>query len=484
MTSNLDYRILILFVTIFLGIILLPLFMNRISKTEQHGGFFEKYYLADRKVSGIVLAITLMSTYGSASTFLGGPGVAYKLGYGWVLLAVIQVVTGYFVLLVLAKKFKSAAQKINAITISDYLKNRYESKVVAFISTLAMIVFLIAAMSAQWVGGAKLLAAFMGIEYKTGIVLISVIIIFCVVFGGLKNILITDMIQGLIMIFSTIILLIAVINSGGGIDQITANLVNINEKILTPFGANGSLTPSYVSSFWVLVGVGVIGIPQIAINSMLYKNKRSLKQSIIVGSSVIFIVMFGVHLIGVMARGVFPDIKDYDSVIPIITLKVLPWYLAAVVLAAPMAAIITTVNAQFLLISSALIKDLLFNNKSIKEKIIGKKIPVFVYGVNILVILLIMFLSMRPPSLIVNVNLFAFGGLEATFLWPILLGLYWKKAEKYGALSSIVLGLVSYILIKTVYVIKFIEPVVISLSISLVAFVIVSLLMSKKQLKN
>ena len=95
-----------------------------------------------------------------------------------------------------------------------------------------------------------------------------------------------------------------------------------------------------------------------------------------------------------------------------------------------------------------------------------------------------MLLSMRPPSLIVNVNLFAFGGLEATFLWPILLGLYWKKAEKYGALSSIVVGLISYILVKTVYVIKFIEPVVISLSISLVAFVIVSLLMSKKQLKK
>ena len=478
MTNTLDYKILILFATIFLAIILLPLMMNRMSKAEHHGGFFEKYYLADRKVSGIVLAITLMSTYGSASTFLGGPGVAYKLGYGWVLLAVIQVVTGYFVLLVLAKKFKNAAQKINAITISDYLRNRYNSKLVAFISTLAMIVFLIAAMSAQWVGGAKLLSAFMGIEYKTGIVLISVIIIFCVVFGGLKNILITDMIQGLI------ILLFAVINYGGGIDQITANLVNINEKILTPFGANGSLTPSYVSSFWVLVGVGVIGIPQIAINSMLYKNKRSLKQSIIVGSIVIFIVMFGVHLIGVMARGVFPDIKDYDSVIPIITLKVLPWYLAALVLAAPMAAIITTVNAQFLLISSALIKDLLFNNKFIKEKITSKKVPIFVYGVNILVILLIMLLSMRPPSLIVNVNLFAFGGLEATFLWPILLGLYWKKAEKYGALSSIVVGLLSYILIKTVYVIKFIEPVVISLLISLVVFMMVSLIASKKQLKK
>ena len=95
-----------------------------------------------------------------------------------------------------------------------------------------------------------------------------------------------------------------------------------------------------------------------------------------------------------------------------------------------------------------------------------------------------MLLSMRPPSLIVNVNLFAFGGLEATFLWPILLGLYWKKAEKYGALSSIVVGLLSYILIKTVYVIKFIEPVVISLLISLVVFMMVSLIAGKKQLKK
>lgn len=236
-----------------------------------------------------------------------------------------------------------------------------------------MIIFLIAAMSAQWVGGAKLLVAFTGISYKTGVLLISVIIVFCVVFGGLKNILITDMIQGLIMIFSTIILLYSVISFGGGIENITNNLVAINEKIITPFGADGSLTAKYVSSFWVLVGVGVIGIPQIAINSMLYKNTKSLKQSIIIGTIVIFIVMFGVHLIGVMARGVFPDIKDFDSVIPIITLRVLPWYLAAIVLAAPMAAIITTVNAQFLLISSALVKDLLFNTKFVKIILQEKK---------------------------------------------------------------------------------------------------------------
>lgn len=476
MNYEVNYKIIVLFLLIFLGIVLLPIIMNYMEKMSNNGKFMEKYYLADRNVSGIVLAITLMSTYGSASTFLGGPGVAYKLGLGWVLLAIVQVTTGYFVLLVLAKKFQKVAKKINAITISDYLKNRYKSTLLANISTISMIVFLIAAMSVQWVGGAKLLKAFMGIDYRTGVIAISILIIFCVVFGGLKNILITDMIQGLIMIFATVMLLIAIINYGGGIENIMNNLLHINPNLLTPFGADNSLTPAYVSSFWILVGVGVVGIPQIAINSMLYKNKRSLKQSIIVGTIVIFIVMFGVHFIGVLARGVFPNIKDYDSVIPLISLEVLPWYLSAIVLAAPMAAIITTVNAQFLLISSALIKDILFNVPKIKNNIKDKNIPIFVYSTNIIVILLIMILSFNPPLLIVNVNLFAFGGLESTFLWPIVLGLYWKKAEKNGAISSIIVGLVSYIVLKGVYAFKVIDPVVISLGLSLISFLIISYL--------
>ena len=127
-----------------------------------------------------------------------------------------------------------------------------------------------------------------------------------------------------------------------------------------------------------------------------------------------------------------------------------------------------------------MIKDVLFSTKVIKEKIVGRKIPIFVYSINILVIILIMFISMRPPSLIVNVNLFAFGGLESTFLWPILLGLYWKGAETYGAISSILVGLTSYIVFNNIYVIKAIEPVVISLMLSLIVFVFVSSIKRKK----
>lgn len=479
-----NIKVILLFSAIFLSIILLPLVLNRLSSRKTSGGFFEKYYLADRKVSGLVLAITLMSTYGSASTFLSGPGVAYKQGLGWVLLAVIQVTAGYFVLLVLARRFQQVAKKINAITITDYLKYRYKSSFLAYVATFAMVSFLLAAMSGQWIGGAKLLTALLGLDYKLSILLISVIILFCVVFGGLKNILITDMIQGMIMIFATIVLFISILNYGGGIENIMSNIYHQNPNLLTPYGADGSLTSAYVSSFWVLVGVGLIGIPHVAINSMLYKNNKSLKQSIIIGTIVIFIVMFGVHFIGVIARGIFTDIKDYDSLIPIVAIKILPWYLIAIVLSAPMAAIITTVNAQFLLISSSLIKDILLNIKAVKTKIDSSKLPIFVYIVNILIILLAILISIKPPAVIVEINLFAFGGLEATFLWPILFGLYWKKAEKYGALSSIFVGLVSYIIFKRFYKITFIEPVVISLLLSFIIFVMVSILVSKKGENN
>lgn len=480
MTSIDNIKVILLFSLIFSTIIFIPIIANLMSKRKANGNFFEKYYLADRNVSGIVLAITLMSTYGSASTFLSGPGIAYKLGLGWVLLAVIQVTAGYFVLLVLARKFKSVTSKIKSITITDYLKHRYNSKYLSYISTLAMILFLLAAMSGQWIGGAKLLSALTGISYHYGIVIISILILFCVVLGGMKSVLITDMIQGIIMIFATLVLFVSILKYAGGLDNIVNSLYDQNPNFLSPYGSTGKLTSLYVSSFWVLVGVGLVGLPQIAINSMIYKNNRSLKQSIIVGSIVIFIVMFGVHFIGVMSRGIFSDITDYDSVVPIVSMRILPWYLISIVLAAPMAAIITTVNTQFLIISSALVKDTLFNLSVVKNKIKTNKIPMFVYIVNVLIILFVVLISLNPPGLIVEINLFAFGGLEATFLWPILLGLYWKKAEKYGAYSSIIIGITSYIMFKKIYKVTFVEPVVLSLILSLIAFVIISNIMSSK----
>src|SRR5690606_40179027 len=97
-------------------------------KLSSSSSFINDYFLGSRELGGFVLAMTMVATYGSASSFIGGPGAAYNIGLGWVLLSMIQVVTGYFVLAVLGKKFAIVARKIHAVTVIDFLKERYHSK--------------------------------------------------------------------------------------------------------------------------------------------------------------------------------------------------------------------------------------------------------------------------------------------------------------------------------------------------------------------
>ena len=82
----------------------------------------------------------MIATYGSASSFIGGPGIAYNMGLG-VLLSAIQVVTGYIVLTVIGKKFAIIARKMEAITLIDYLKGRYNNKAVVILSAVCIIIF-------------------------------------------------------------------------------------------------------------------------------------------------------------------------------------------------------------------------------------------------------------------------------------------------------------------------------------------------------
>src|SRR4051794_36834092 len=102
------------------GIFIIGLLASKSAITKT--GFLQDYFLGGRELGGFVLAMTMVATYGSASSFLGGPGTAYTVGFGWVLLATIQVVTGYFVLLILGKKFAILGRKYNAVTMIDFLK--------------------------------------------------------------------------------------------------------------------------------------------------------------------------------------------------------------------------------------------------------------------------------------------------------------------------------------------------------------------------
>jgi len=444
--------------------------------------FLQEYFLGGRQLGGFVLAMTMMATYGSASSFIGGPGVAYNTGLGWVLLSMAQLATGYFVLMVLGKKFAIVARRYKAITLIDYLKERYQSDAVVLVSAASIIIFLFSAMAAQWVGGARLIESLTGLSYTTALFIFAVAVLFYVILGGFRAVALTDAVQGTIMFGGTLILLIATIIAGGGLSNIMSELVAENPNLITPFGADGSLTPIYVSSFWILVGVGVVGLPQIAVRAMSYKDSKSMHRAIIVGTIVIGFIMLGMHLIGVLARVVVPGVEIGDMVMPTLTMKVVPPLVAGIVLAAPMAAIMSTVDSLLILVGSTIVKDIYINY--IKPEASEQQVKRISFGVTSVIGVAVVLFALSPPDLIIWLNLFAFGGLESVFIWPVILGLYWKHANKYGALCSMVVGMGSYICFEHFGINLFgMHVVVLPILLSLITFVTVSL-MTKNKVKQ
>ncbi|WP_428909539.1 sodium/pantothenate symporter [Niallia sp. Krafla_26] len=457
---------------------LIGIWANKYVKSSN--SFLQEYFLGGRELGGFVLAMTMIATYGSASSFIGGPGVAYTTGLGWVLLSMAQLPTGYFVLMVLGKKFAILAKRNNYITVIDFLKDRYQSNTIVFISAISIIIFLFSSMTAQWVGGGRLIESLTGLSYQTSLLIFVIAVSVYVVIGGFRAVVLTDTVQGIIMLLGTIILLVATIAAGGGIETIMQGLVSENPNLVSPYGAERELTPLYVSTFWILVGVGVIGLPQIAVRAMSYKNSKSMHRAIIIGTFVTGAIMLGMHLIGVLARGVLPGIEIGDKVMPTLTLEILPPILAGLVLSAPMAAIMSTVSSLLILVSSSVVKDIYLN--FIKPNAQEGQIKKMSFLVTIIIGVAVFIFALSPPDLLVWLNLFSFGGLESVFIWPIVLGLYWKKGNKYGAISSMVMGMTSYIVFDRFFPNPLgMHTVVLPVFISLITFIVISLITSLKE---
>lgn len=451
-------------------------------KLDKEEGFLSDYFLGSREFGGLLLAMTMVATYASASSFLGGPGAAYSIGFGWVLLAMTQVATGYFVLLILGKKFAIVARRYNAITFIDFLKERYQSTAVVLLSAVSIIVFLFSAMAAQWVGGAYLIQSITGVSYFAALFIFTIAVLLYVIVGGFRAVVVTDAIQGIIMLVGTLLLLIGVIIAGGGLSNLFADLTAINPNLISPFGADGNLTAAYVSSYWILVGVGVVALPQIAVRAMSYKDSKSMHRAIMIGTVVVGTIMLSMHLIGVFALPIMPGIEVADQVIPLIALEVLPPWLAGILLAAPLAAIMSTVDSLLLMVSSSVVNDVYINyikpNASIKQV---KRVSM---GVTAVVGIVAFLLAISPPDLLIFLNLFAIGGLESAFMWPMILGLYWKYANKSGALASMVTGFGSYIAIhfynQAYGDLLGVHTVTVPVFLSLIVFVVFSLIFKEK----
>ncbi|MCW9717183.1 MULTISPECIES: sodium/pantothenate symporter [unclassified Avibacterium] len=445
------------------------------------GDFLTEYYVGNRSMTGFVLAMTTASTYASASSFVGGPGAAYKFGLGWVLLAMIQVPAVWLALGALGKKFALLSRESKALTINDLLLYRYKNKYLVWISCIALLIAFFAAMTVQFIGGARLLETTIGISYTNALLIFAVTVGLYTFIGGFRAVVLTDTIQGTVMILGTIILLGATIYAAGGVESAVQKLNEIDPHLTSPYGPNEMLGFQFMASFWVLVCFGVVGLPHTAVRCMAFKDSKALHNGMLIGTIVLALVMLGMHLSGALGRAILPALDVPDQVIPTLMLQVLPPIVAGIFLAAPMSAIMSTIDAQLIQSSSIFVKDLYLSTKP--EMVQNqKKISWFSSIITLILTALLILAALNPPKMIIWLNLFAFGGLEAAFLWVIVLGLYWQKANAVGAICSMVVGLTSYVGLTAASIKLFdFHAIVPSLLFGLIAFLIGNKLGEKSQ---
>ena len=456
-------------------------FVNKARNSKDANEFMDEYMTGNRGLNGFVLAMTLVTTYLSAGTFIGGPGSAYTQGLGWVFLSMAQMPTGYFTLSVLGKKFAIISRRINAVTITDFLRARYKSDIVVIIASISIVAFFIGAMAAQWIGAARLLEGSIGIRYEFALSAFGITVIVHTVIGGFRAVTISDTVQGIIMTIATITIFIGTIIAGGGISNIINNMATINEGMITPFGVtSGNMTILWVTSFWILVGFAVVGIPSVSQRAMSYKDTKSLHQGIKYGTAISMVLILGMHLVGAFASTLVSGINSGDLVIPTLTTKLFPSIVAGILLAGPLASIMSTVDSQLLVASGTIVNDIYINyiNKKLKED--ARKSGIVSILATLVIGIAIYLVAFNPPDLIVWLNLYANAGIISTFLWPIILGLYWKRANSYGAIISIISGVGSYILFSNIWSRPLgMHTIVLPLLISLLLFILVSSMTKK-----
>ena len=270
------------------------------------GGFVNSYFIGNRALGGFVLAMTTIATYGSVSSFVGGPGQAWQIGFGWVYMAVVQVTALVLLYGIFGKKMALISRKLDAVTVVDVIRARYGSNALANLSALVIVLFFAATMVAQFVGGAKLFEAVTGYSYLVGLALFGVAVILFTTIGGFRGVAVTDALCGIMMLAGIVVLAGGILSAGGGYEAIMTSIKETSPEMLEPF-AGGAMPPSLYFTQWLLVGVFTFVLPQSVVRTMGYKDVKSLHRAMIWGTVIIGAMMIGVTSLGVLTAGVLTE---------------------------------------------------------------------------------------------------------------------------------------------------------------------------------
>lgn len=409
-------------------------------KTNSIGDFF----VLSGKAGVLVSGIAYFSTQFSMGTFLGTPGTIYGVGYAGMAISVPGAVFCMILpALLIGRKLITLGHKYGFLTMADYLTDRYHSKNMSGVLGVMMLFFLVPMMGAQIIGAGVIVHVFTGLPEWVGVVGMGIIVILYCMSGGMKGAMMTDVIQGSLMIATAVVTFIVSVVMGGGFSNINHTLQSMNEAYLTFPGANGYMPWTYYVSNIVLWSFFTMGQPHLFTKFFAMKDHKTMFKAILLGTAGMFFSATLIEWAGVNGIASIQNIEKADQIIPMILQRGMNPFLASVFIAGIVAAGMSTIDGILVTTTGAVTRDIYQKiiNKDATDETVMKLSKVVTVIIGIIVICFGVF----QPGSIFEINLFAFSGM-AIFVVPILFGIYWKKATAKGAIASVIVGIISLLL--------------------------------------
>ena len=407
------------------------------------------YVLGGRGLGAGVTALSAGASDMSGWLLLGLPGMMYSDGLVGSWIAVGLFIGAYLNWHYVAKPLRVYTYYLNnSITIPDYFANRFEDKknTLRIVTAVVILLFYTLYTSSGLVGGAKLFEATFHLDYATSLLVGSFIIVSYTFLGGYNAVSWTDFIQGILMMLALVVTPLVVIFEIGGVSEVI-NIIELHDSSKLDFIAGSSLIGIISLLAW---GLGYFGQPHILVRFMSLKDHNDMAKAKAIGMSWMGISILGSLTVGffgyayIIANGIALD----DSEKIFITLSQLlfnPW-IAGFLLAAILAAIMSTIDSQLLVSSSVLTRDIYH---AMIHKDASDKELVWVGRATVIIIAVIAwYISTDSNSSVLKLVSYAWAGFGAAFGPLIILSLINANITKTGAIAGMLVGSITVIVYK------------------------------------
>jgi sodium/proline symporter len=405
------------------------------------------FLLAGRKLGPWVTAFSERASGESAWLLLGLPGAAIAVGYGeiWAVIGItIGIISSWFLI---AEKLRYETERLGSLTIPDFLEKKFNdsSGLIRIISALIIGIFFTFYVSAQFHGSGKILNTIFGIEPLYGITLSAIIIIIYTILGGLLAVAWTDLIQGILMIGTLVILPLVGVFELLSFDQSLSELLRFNDlernSVFAGLSGLGAVSVALGGMSW---GLGYFGQPHLLIRYMAIKSVSDIKKAKWIAALWAIPGISGAFMVGIIAVGYFGEDFfigiDTEIAMPLLAQTLLPAWIAGLLISGAVAAMMSTADSQLLVSTSAISEDLRLN-KVIKTKNSDK-----LTNTRYITIILGLFAyftaiySEISGDTIFGIVSFAWSGLGSSFGPAVILSLWWSKTTRKGIIAGLLTG--------------------------------------------